>query len=472
MAEERSKGTAGQRQQGGAGQNKLGTWPMGKLLLTMAVPMMLSFFIQALYNFVDSMFVARLSENALTAVSLAFPVQSVMSAIGVGTGVGLSAAVPRAIGQGDRKRADRIANTAVFVMICWSLLFLILGLTVSRGFYRLQTDVPEIVEAGTTYLRICWGACFGLFFGMLFEKLLVSTGYATLAMIAQSAGAVFNIIFDPLLIFGLGPFPRMGIAGAATATVLGQILGAAVALLLNLKKNTDIRFTLQDILHPDMGCIRQIYSIGFPSMVTIGLSSLTGFCINIVLLTYTTTAAAVYGIWLKLLNFCFMPAFGMNNAMVPILSFNYGKGDRQRVKTAIRLAVTVILSFMLVLTVILELVPTGLLRMFSASDHMMSIGVTALRICCISLVFGAMNVILTSTMQAMDHSRYTLIINVLRQFGILVPAFYVLSFLTHDLNMVWFAVPLSEIISAVLTLIFYRKMDRDIEAKFNSIRNG
>ena len=472
MAEERSKGAAGQRQQGSAGQNKLGTWPMGKLLLTMAVPMMLSFFIQALYNFVDSMFVARLSENALTAVSLAFPVQSVMSAIGVGTGVGLSAAVPRAIGQGDRKRADRIANTTVFVMICWSLLFLILGLTVSRGFYRLQTDVPEIVEAGTTYLRICWGACFGLFFGMLFEKLLVSTGYATLAMIAQSAGAVFNIIFDPLLIFGLGPFPRMGIAGAATATVLGQILGAAVALLLNLKKNADIRFSLHDIMHPDPACIKQIYSIGFPSMVTIGLSSLTGFCINIVLLTYTTTAAAVYGIWLKLLNFCFMPAFGMNNAMVPILSFNYGKGDRQRVKTAIRLAVTVILSFMLVLTVILELVPTGLLRMFSASDHMMSIGVTALRICCISLVFGAMNVILTSTMQAMDHSRYTLIINVLRQFGILVPAFYVLSFLTHDLNMVWFAVPLSEIISAILTLIFYRKMDRDIEAKFSSVRNG
>lgn len=463
---------ADERQQGSAGQNKLGTWPMGKLLLTMAVPMMLSFFIQALYNFVDSMFVARLSENALTAVSLAFPVQSVMSAIGVGTGVGLSASVPRAIGQGDHKRADRITNSAVFVMICWSVLFLILGLTVSRGFYRLQTDVPEIVEAGTTYLRIVWGACFGLFFGMLFEKLLVSTGYATLAMIAQSTGAVFNIIFDPLLIFGLGPFPRMGIAGAATATVLGQILGAAVALFLNLKKNSDVHFSLQETLHPDPGCIRQIYSIGFPSMVTIGLSSLTGFCINIVLLTYTTTAAAVYGIWLKLLNFCFMPAFGMNNAMVPILSFNYGKGDRQRVKTAIRLAVTVILAFMLILTVILELVPTGLLRMFSASDNMMSIGVNALRICCISLVFGAMNVILTSTMQAMDHSRYTLIINVLRQFGILVPAFYILSFLTHNLDLVWFAVPLSEIISAVLTLIFYRKMDRDIEARFSRADNG
>ncbi|MBO5999951.1 MAG: MATE family efflux transporter [Lachnospiraceae bacterium] len=448
------------------GQNKLGSWPIGKLLLSMAIPMMLSFFIQALYNFVDSMFVARISENALTAVSLAYPVQNIMMAIGVGTGVGISASVPRAIGRGDMERADRIANSAVFINIVWSVLFAVLGFIAARGFYLLQTDIPDIVDGGTIYLRICWGAGFGLFFSMMFERLLVATGYATLAMIAQASGAVFNIIFDPLLIFGIGPFPRMGIAGAATATVLGQIFAAVIALLLNLKKNSNLRFSLNGVLHPDFGCIRQIYSIGFPSMITIGLSSLTGFCINIVLLGYSTTATAVYGIWMKLMNFCFMPAFGLNNALVPILSFNYGKRDRQRVKSAIRLALTIVLVFMLTLTVILELIPRQLLMLFSASDNMMSIGLVALRICCISLVFGAATIVMTSSMQSMDHSRYTLIVNLMRQFVILVPAFFLLSFLTHDLNKVWFAVPLSEMISCCTAVILYRKMDKDIEAEF------
>jgi putative MATE family efflux protein len=354
-------------------------------------------------------------------------------------------------------------------MLVWSILFMILGLTVSHGFYKMQTDVAEIVEGGTIYLRICWSCCFGLLFGMIFEKLLVSTGYAGLAMVSQALGAVFNIIFDPLLIFGIGPFPRMGIAGAATATVLGQILAAVTALILNKKKNDSISFRLQDIVHPDLECIKQVYMIGFPSMVTIGLSSLTSFCINMVLLGYSTTATAVYGIWMKLLNFCFMPAFGMNNALVPILSFNYGRGEKQRVSGAIRISLAIIVSFMLCLTILFELIPGRLLTMFSASDYMMSIGTVALRICCISLVFGATNIILTSAMQAMDHSRYTLIINLMRQFVVLVPAFFLLSWITHDINKVWFAVPLSELISVAVTLIFFRKMEKDIEVRFNEM---
>ncbi len=444
-------------------ENKLGVMPIGRLLVSMALPMMMSFFIQALYNMVDSIFVARISENALTAVSLAFPMQNVMSAIAVGTGVGMSALVPRALGQNDRKKADAVANTGIFLNLVYVAVFIILGLTVVSPFYHMQTDIEEIVTNGITYLRIVWLLGFGVFFGVYFEKMLTSTGNATLAMASQASGAVFNIIFDPLLIFGIGPFPRMGIAGAATATVLGQILAASVAFSLNLKKNSWVHLSLSQIFRPSAESARGIYQIGIPSMITIGLNSITSFLINQVLLTYSTTATAVYGIWLKLQNFCFMPAFGMNNGMVPILSYNYGTGAISRVRQTVRYALTSIMSLMVVLSIVLELIPGKLLTLFSASDNMMGIGMTALRILLVSLVFGGGSIILSSSMQALNHAGYTLIMNILRNLVLPAGFFFILSAIFHDLDKVWFAVPVAEIITFCLAVFLYRKMTEHLK---------
>ncbi len=446
----------------GSKENKLGTMPVGPLLISMAVPMMLSFFIQALYNIVDSMFVARISEEALASVSLAFPMQQIMNAIGIGTGVGISASIPRLIGQKKKDEADSIANTGIFLCLCYAAVFIFLGFTFAHRFYLMQTDVEEIIRSGTIYLSIVWILCPGAFFGNLFEKMLTSTGSASLAMISMASGAIFNIIFDPLLIFGIGPFPEMGIAGAALATVLGQILAAIIALAFNLKRNTWITISASGITHPRLASVKQIYRVGFPSMITIGLSSISSFVINQILLTYSTTATAVYGIWLKLQNFCFMPAFGMNNGMVPILSFNYGTGRYERVWGTIRYALSAIVILMIILTCVFEVFPGALLKMFNASEGLMSIGLPAIRFCTVSLVFGGVCVILTSAMQALSHAGYTLIVNILR--GLVLPcsAFFVISILFHRADLLFIAVPLADITACVISVFLYLRMKKEL----------
>ncbi|HAE16420.1 MAG TPA: MATE family efflux transporter [Erysipelotrichaceae bacterium] len=443
-------------------ENKMGTMPIFQLLMSMAIPMMLSFFIQAMYNIVDSMFVARISENALTAVSLAFPMQQIMNAISIGTGVGISASIPRALARKQNKQADSLANTGIFLCLCYVIVFIILGLTFTRKFYSMQTGVPEIVEGGTAYLTIIWTMCFGMFYGVLFEKMLTSSGSASLAMIAQTCGAVFNIIFDPLLIFGIGPFPEMGISGAALATVMGQIFAAVIAFWFNVKKNQWISFSLEGILHPSIRAAKEIYAIGFPSMITMGLASMSSFFINQVLLSYSTTATAVYGIWLKLQNFCYMPAFGMNNGMVPILSYNNGTRRYDRVWGTIRYALTIILSLMIVLTIVFEFIPQTLLDLFSASDALRQIGVTAIRTCVISLTMGGVCVILGSAMQALQHARYALVVNVLRGFLMPVASFYLLSVIFRDILKLWIAVPLADGIACAAAILLYRRMKHDL----------
>lgn len=445
-------------------ENKLESMPVGGLLLTMSLPMMISFFIQALYNIADSIFVARISEHALTAVSLAFPMQQLEHAISVGIGVGINAVIPRQIGSGRRQEANRTAGCGVALNLLFWLIFALLGLTSTHAIYAAQTDVREIVNLGTIYLQICWVVSFGDLFGQLFEKMLVGTGRAALAMTAQAAGAVFNIIFDPLLIFGIGPFPKMGIAGAALATVLGQVLGAAVAMILNMRKNESVRIGLKDI-GLRLTSVRDILAVGTPSMITIGLGSVSTFGINQILLGYSTTAAAVYGIWMKLQNFCFMPVFGMNNGMIPILSYNHARGLNDRVKRTIRLSLTAILTYMVLLLVLLELIPGPLLMLFKASDNMLKIGLTALRFCILSLPLGGSCIILTSTMQALEHSRYTLIVNILRQFVLLTGSFAALSVLTRSLFWIWAAVPLAELVSVVISIFFERKMYRNLFSK-------
>ncbi|MGI6107862.1 MAG: MATE family efflux transporter [Lachnospiraceae bacterium] len=436
--------------------NLLETMPMARLLVRMAAPMMISFFIQALYNIVDSIFVARISENALTAVSLAFPMQNVITAVGVGLGVGLSAALPRAAAAGDGEHADALMNTDLFLSTAVWAVFFLLGVFASRPYFSLQTNVAEIGDGGTIYLRICWMASFGALYGQILEKALVATGHSLSAMVSQATGAVFNIVFDPLLIFGIGIFPRMGIAGAAAATVLGQILGASVALFFNLKFNSQIHIG-KNFFRPSGKAAGQIVTVGFPSMITIGLSSAMSFLVNQVLLTYSTTATAVYGIWLKLQNFCFMPAFGLNNGLVPILSYNYARKNRERVHTAMRMAFSFIFLLMLALTVILEFIPGPLLALFSATDNMMAIGKPAIRICVLSLVFGGMNVVGATAMQAMDHPGYTLVINILRQFALIVALFYLLSVIFHQLDILWISVPIGEAVTMIVMIVLFRK---------------
>ena len=440
-------------------QNKLGTMPIGRLLAVMSVPMMISFFIQALYNVVDSIFVAMISENALTAVSIAFPVQNIIIAIGVGTGVGVNALVPRYLGQGRQRDAEKIANVAVFLSCCYILIFFIVGLTLVEPFYRMQTDVEEIVDLGTQYLTIICTVAIGTYFGQNFEKLLVATGHTFASMASQAVGAIFNIIFDPLLIFGVGPFPAMGVRGAATATVLGQIVAAIVAFTLVRTRQKSVRLH-PGAMVPDGRSLKEIYSVAVPSMVSVGLGSAMSFCFNQILLAFSTTATAVFGIWLKLQNFAYMPVFGMNNGVTPMVAYNYGAGNMDRVHKSVRLALGVALILMVLLLIVFQLFPAALLSLFSASENMFSIGIRALRTASWSLPFGATVVIFSSSFQALGRSRYALLLNLCRQLFFIVPIAWALS-LTGRLELVWLAIVIAEAMSAALATGLRRKMLRD-----------
>ena len=440
--------------------NKLGVMPIGRLLAVMSIPMMISFFIQALYNVVDSIFVAMISENALTAVSIAFPVQNVITAVGVGTGVAVNALAPRYLGQGRQRDAEKIANVAVFLSLLYSLIFAAVGLTLVGPYYRMQTDVGEIVDLGIQYLTIVCTVSFGAFFGQNFEKLLVATGNTMASMASQAVGAVFNLLFDPLLIFGVGPFPAMGVRGAATATVLGQIVAAAVAFVLVQTKQKSVRIHF-GAMTPDLRSLKEIYSVAVPSIITVGLGSVMSFCMNQILLAFSTTATAVFGIWLKLQNFSYMPVFGLNNGATPMLAYNYGAGKMDRVHKTTHLAMGVALGLMGLLLILFELFPEALLTLFSASEHMFSIGVRALRTTCLSLPFGAVVLILSSSFQALGRSRYTLLVNLCRQLFFMVPTAWLLS-LSGRLELVWLAVVIAEVMSAALSVLLRRKMLRDL----------
>lgn len=437
-------------------QDKLGTMPIGKLLLVMSVPMMISMFVQALYNMVDSMFVAMINEDALTAVSLAFPLQNIMTAIGVGTGVGTSALVSRSLGQKNFERAEKAANVQNFLSACYTVFFAVAGLLFARAFYTTQTDVESIIEYGEDYLSIVCLFSVGAFYGQNLEKLLVATGSSAQSMISQASGAIFNIIFDPILIFGLGPFPEMGVRGAALATVLGQMLAALIAFGMNLRYNHATRFALGKML-PDKETLGSIFSVGIPSMITVGLASVMSFCINQILLAFSTTATAVFGIWLKMQSFGFMPVFGMNNGTIAIYSYNYGAKNYDRVRATQRLALRVGATVTVVGTLLYELLPIPMLKLFSASDYMMSIGVTALRCCAVSLPFGALSVIFASAAQTMGYARYSLFINLCRQIIIQLPVAFILS-LSGRLELIWFAPVVSEVASLAVAYTLNRKV--------------
>ena len=436
-------------------ENPLGTMPIVPLLIKMSVPMMISMFVQALYNIVDSMFVARISEDALTAVSLAFPVQMVMSAIAVGTGVGTNASISRLLGQKNYADAQRTANNQIFLTVVYIVLFFLIGLFLARPFFNAQTDVPDIVEGGVIYLRIVCYYSLGSFFAQNFEKLLIALGKSTQSMIAQISGAVFNIVFDWLLIFGIGPFPEMGIAGAAVATVLGQLLSAVLAFIFCLRADAGIRFRFREIL-PRWDIIRRIYAVGIPSMVTMCLNSVMIFFMNLILLCFSTTAAAVFGIWMKLHSFGFMPVFGLNNGTVSIFSYNYGAGKIDRVRKTLKLSLIVGFVVSAAVMVLYLLIPATLLRFFDASPYMIEIGIPAVRICCISVPIGALAIIIGTFFQSLGRSNYALIINLCRHIIFMLPVAWLLS-LSGILTNVWFATIIGEAIALILAVALYKK---------------
>ena len=435
---------------------KLGEMAEGRLLITMSVPMMLSMLVQALYNLVDSMFVAHICEDALTAVSLAYPVQMAMSAIAVGTGVGVNAMVSRSLGRGQLASATRYANAQIFLSACYTLFFILVGLFLPRLFYTQQTDVEAIVNYGIQYLSIVCIGCVGLFFSQNLEKLLVSTGLSGASMLTQICGALTNLILDPLLIFGLGPFPSLGVAGAAIATIIGQGVSALFGLWIHHRRQTELSFQWRQ-MRPGEETVKNIFAIGFPSMITMGLTSVMAFLLNQIFLTFSTTAAAVYGIWIKLQSLGMMPVFGLNNGTVAIYSYNFGAGHVQRIRRILRLALLMGIGVTTVVAVVYFCIPGLLLSLFDASPYLLAIGIPALRLCCCSLPFAACVVILSSFFQSLNHSGYALLVNVCRQFAIQVPLAWLLS-LSGILQWVWFAPLMAEAASMLVALWLCRQV--------------
>ena len=449
-------------------ENKMGTQPVGRLLAGMAIPMMISMLVQALYNIVDSVFVSRLSENALTAVSLAFPLQNLMIAVCAGTTVGMNALLSRSLGAKEQERADRAANTGIFLALASFVVFAIVG--ASRTFFLLQTDVPEIVDYGTDYARVCLCCSIGLFCQFTFERLLQSTGRTHLSMCTQILGAVTNIVLDPILIFGLLGFPRLEVMGAAVATVVGQCLAAVAALILNLKKNPDIHIRPRHIRWHG-ATVKNIYRIGLPSIVMQCIGSVMVFGVNRILISFTTTATAVFGAYFKLQSFIFMPVFGLNNGMVPIIAYNYGAKKPDRVKRTIKLAVLSAMGIMAVGFAVFEIAPGALLSFFDASENMLAIGAPALRIIALSFILAGFCIIAGSVCQAIGNPFYSLIVSVCRQLVVLLPVAWLLS-QTGNLTLVWLAFPIAELMSLTLSIIFLRKTLRMADAAMASGKAG
>ena len=438
-------------------ENKMGVLPVGKLLAGMAVPMMISMLVQALYNIVDSVFVSRLSENAFNAVGLAFPLQSLMIAVGAGTAVGINALLSRSLGEKKQEMADRAAGAGIFLLpICSYLVFAFIGLFLSRPFFVAQAKaVPEIVEYGVQYTRICLGLSVGIFSQFCFERLLQSTGRTSLAMCTQLLGAIINIVMDPILIFGLCGAPRMGVAGAAVATVVGQIVAAIVGLIVNIKCNHDIHIHRKNIRW-DPIVAKEIYRVGFPSIVMQSISSIMTFGMNKILFGFTKTATAVFGAYFKLQSFVFMPVFGLNNGMVPIISYNYGAARMDRVKKAVKLTIATAICIMLCGLAAFQLIPSTLLSFFNASPEMLEIGNTALRIISLHFPLAGFAIIAGSVCQAIGNPFYSLIVSVCRQLLVLLPVAWLLA-QTGRLELVWVAFLAAEIVSVTLSAIFLRR---------------
>ncbi len=444
-------------------ENKMGIQPINKLLLGMSLPIMASMLVQALYNVVDSIFVSRISENALTAVSLAFPIQSIMIALGGGMGVGVNAILSKALGEKDYESVNKSAMNGIFLSLINYVIFILVGLFVVRPFYVSQTSDAEIITYGVDYLTIVCCMSFGIYFQFIFERLLQSTGRTICTMITQTTGAIINLILDPIFIFGMFGMPVMGVKGAALATVIGQIVAAIFAFILNIRVNKEIQLRFRGF-RPDKEIIGKIYSIGLPSIIMQSIGSVMVYGLNKILIAFSSTATAVFGVYFKLQSFIFMPVFGLNNGMVPILAFNYGAKKRERMVDTIKYSVIYALIIMTAGTLAFWLFTDKLLLLFAASDHMMSMGIPALRIISIHFPIAAFCIIIGSVFQALGRAVYSMINSIMRQVVVLLPVAYLLS-LTGEVNNVWWSFPIAELMSFTVTTLFLIKINKDIISK-------
>ena len=426
-------------------QNKMGKLPVGKLIIQISLPMMISMLVQALYNVVDSVFVAQISENALTAVSLAFPIQNLMISTAVGTGVGINALLSMRLGQHDEKAVSDTAMHGILLGILSTLIFVVLGLLIPRGYLKTQTNNPEIVDLGVRYLKVIMIISIGMFGAITFERLLQSTGKTVLSMISQLVGAITNIILDPVLIFGIGIFPARGISGAAWATVIGQILATIVAFTLNILFNKEIKLKIKKFKIKSR-IIYDIYKVGFPSIVLSSIGSVLTYFLNLILGAFSATAIAVFGVYFKLQSFIFMPVYGLNNGIVPIIAYNYGAREKERINKTITLGTLLAVVIMLVGVLLFELIPGPLLSMFNASEEMYKIGIPALRIIAIHFPFAALTITFISVFQALGRGIICMVISFVRQLIILLPAAWLLS-LTGNVDNIWWAFIIAEILA-------------------------
>ncbi len=452
-----------------AGADKMGTMPVNKLIISMSLPMMISMLVQALYNIVDSIFVAQICEDALTAVSMAFPMQSLLIASATGTGVGLNALLSRSLGQKNRNLADKSASNALFIGFIAYLIFLSIGIFLVKPFYIAQTGSADspITQYGIEYLQCIMIVSFGMYTQMLFERMLISTGRTMYSMITQTTGAVINIILDPIMIFGLLGFPSLGVRGAAIATVTGQCAAALLAIILNIKKNHDIHISLRGF-RPDGMVIKTILSVGIPSMIMQAIGSVMTFGFNKILIYFSSTAVAVFGVYFKLNSIIFMPVFGLNNGVVPIVAYNYGANNRRRMVKAIKYSVVYATMLMIAGLAVVELIPDKLLLLFNASEHMLAIGVPALRIICLSFIFAGASIVMSSLFQALGHGVFSMLISLIRQLIVLLPTAIILAVIAKhtsgDVRLVWWSFDIAEIASITVSLLFFRHIYKKVIA--------
>lgn len=437
-------------------ENKMGTMPVNKLLVTMSLPMVISMIVQALYNIVDSIFVSRLSEDALTAVSMAFPMQNLMIFVAVGTGVGINAMLSRALGEKKFEAANKTAENGIFIEVLGYVLFLLIGIFVTKPFFLAQAGAGDIANMGIEYTRICLLMSFGIFMQIGFERILQSTGRTIFTMITQSTGAIINIILDPILIFGLFGMPKMGVAGAAIATVTGQICAAILAITFNLTKNPDVHISFKGF-KPQIIFVKNILSVGIPSIIMSSVGSAMTFGMNKILITFSSTAVAVFGVYFKLNSFVFMPVFGLNNGMVPIVSYNYGAQNKKRLTKTIKLAIMYAVCIMFIGIMLFQFIPDVLLRLFDASDHMLEIGIPALRVISLSFAFAGICIVISSSLQALGHGFLSMMISITRQLIILLPSAYILAKI-GGIHAVWWSFNIAEIASLTLSLLFFKHM--------------
>ena len=439
-------------------ENKMGVMPVGKLLANMALPMIISMLVQALYNVVDSIYVSQISESAVTALSLAFPVQNMQIGFAVGVGVGVNSLLSKSLGEHNQEAVNRTAGNGVILMLICTAVFMLFGFFGVRPYYEIQSTVAETVEGGIAYTSICCIFVMGSFLQILFERLLQATGRTTLSMIAQGVGAITNILLDPIFIFGWFGLPAMGVAGAAVATVIGQWLGALTGLYFNLKKNPEVQLGLQ-YLHLDKRIVTQILTVGIPSIIMNSVGSVMNFSMNQILQGFTETATGVFGIYFKLQSFFFMPLFGLNGATISIIAYNYGARKPERIIKTQKLALGSALAMMLTGFAAFQLVPDLLLSMFNPSDAFLEIGRACLRTISWSFPLAAICISVGACFQALGNGIYMTIVSLARQMFVLLPVAYLMS-LSGNVNLVWLAYPIAEIASSSLTVFFFLRIYR------------